>query len=103
MPHAFLLLSLLALSACAVSTSRTNIVVLTDAQTVVEGCTRLGVVEGASPIGGILLLDQQREAAIKRLKSSGAEMGGTHVLTTVADIKWKGPDTSGTVYKCVRS
>jgi hypothetical protein len=93
---------MLALSACAIPTSRSNIVVITEAQTVVEGCQRLGVIDGGSPLRQVLLVDQQREAALSRLKIAAAEMGGTHVLTPIADIKWKGPDTSGTVFKCVR-
>jgi hypothetical protein len=48
----------------------------------------------------VLILDKARDAALARLKTRGADMGGTHVLSSVADIKWKGPSTAGTVYKC---
>jgi hypothetical protein len=95
-----LLLPICALAGCAIATSRSNVVVLTDSQVVVEGCAKLGEIDGGSPLGQALLLDQQREAAIARLKIRGADLGGTHVFTTVADIKWKGPETSGQVYRC---
>ncbi len=88
------------LGACAISTSRSNIVVLTDAKTVVEPCTKLGEIDGASELHSILVLDKARDATVSRLKIRAADMGGTHVLSTVADIKWKGPSTAGTVYKC---
>ncbi|MET3890738.1 hypothetical protein ABIE41_001814 [Bosea sp. OAE506] len=94
-----LALSLL-LGACAIPTSRTNIVVLTENKSVIEPCTKLGEIDGASELHAVLILDKARDAAIARLKSRAADLGGTHVLTSVADIKWKGPSTSGTVYKC---
>lgn len=97
-----LLLPLLGLSACAIATSRSNIVVVTDSKAVVEGCTNLGVVDGASALREVLLRDQARDSALARLKIAAADLGGTHVQSSVADIKWKGPDTSGTVYKCSR-
>ena len=88
------------LGACAIATSRSNIVVLTDSKAVVEPCTKLGEIDGASELQSILVLDKARDAAIARLKIRTADMGGTHVFSTVADIKWKGPSTAGTVYKC---
>jgi hypothetical protein len=94
------LLPLLALTACVTPTSRSNIVVLTDNAGVVEGCASLGPIDGSPPLKEILLRDQAREGAIARLKAGAAERGGTHVKTSVADIKWKGPDTSGIVYRC---
>lgn len=90
----------LLLGACAIPTSRTNIVVLTENKSVIEPCTKLGEIDGASELHAVLILDKARDAAIARLKSRAADLGGTHVLTSVADIKWKGPSTSGTVYKC---
>jgi hypothetical protein len=48
----------------------------------------------------IMPLDKSRDSVITRLKIDAAEMGGTHVLANVADVKWKGTDTTGTVYKC---
>jgi hypothetical protein len=100
MSRLLLLLPVCALAGCAIATSRSSVVVLTDSQVVIEGCTKLGEIDGSSTIGQALLLDQQREAAIARLKIRGADLGGTHVLTSVADIKWKGPGTSGQVYRC---
>lgn len=90
----------LLLGACAIPTSRSNIVVLTENKSVVEPCTKLGEIDGASELHAILVLDKAREGAISRLKIRAADMGGTHVLSSVADIKWKGPSTAGTVYKC---
>jgi len=90
----------LMLGACAIPTSRSNIVVLTDSKAVVEPCRRIGEIDGASELHSILVLDKARDATMSRLKMRAAEMGGTHVLTPVADIKWKGPSTAGTVYKC---
>jgi hypothetical protein len=94
------LLGTVTLGACAFHTSRTSIVVITDSKSVVEPCTKLGEINGDSTLGAILLTDKARDTAIARLKIRGAELGGTHVFSTVADIKWKGPDTAGTVYKC---
>lgn len=90
----------LLLGACAIPTARSNIVVLTDNKSVVEPCTKLGEIDGASELHAVLILDKARDAALARLKTRGADMGGTHVLSSVADIKWKGPSTAGTVYKC---
>lgn len=95
-----LMVPTLLLAACAIPTSRSNIVVLTDNKAVVESCKSLGDIDGASELHAILVLDKAREATIARLKARAADLGGSHVLTGVADIKWKGPSTSGTVYKC---
>lgn len=95
-----LLVPALILGACAIPTSRSNMVVLTDSKAVVEPCKSLGEIDGASELHAILVLDKARDATLSRLKIRAADMGGTHVLTPVADIKWKGPSTSGTVYKC---
>lgn len=100
MPRILLALPLLALSACAIPTSRSNIVVVTDNKAVVEPCKRLGDVDGSSTIGAVLLLDMAREAALARLKSRTAELGGTHVLSTVADLKWRGRSAAGVAYSC---
>lgn len=105
MPQRLLLLPALMavapmLGACAIATSRSNIVVLTDSKAVIEPCTKLGEIDGASELHAILVLDKAREAAISRLKIRTADMGGTHVFSTVADIKWNGSSTAGTVYKC---
>ncbi|KRE16963.1 hypothetical protein ASE63_14750 [Bosea sp. Root381] len=104
MPRLFLLSTLLAiplvLGACAIPTSRSNIVVLTDSKAVVEPCRQIGEIDGASELHSILVLDKARDATLARLKIRAADMGGTHVLTPVADIKWKGPSTKGIVYKC---
>lgn len=97
-----LLLPALFLGACAYHTSRSSAVVVTDTQGVVEGCTKLGVVDGKSELHSVLLTDTARDTVVTRLKIRGAELGGTHVVSSAADIKWKGPDTSGTVYKCNR-
>lgn len=99
LPLPLLALPLL-LGACAIPTSRSNVVILTDNKAVVESCTSLGEIDGASNLHAVLVLDKARDAAISRLKIRAAELGGTHVLTSVADIKWKGPSTTGTVYKC---
>ncbi|UZF90248.1 DUF4156 domain-containing protein [Bosea sp. NBC_00550] len=100
MPRFFILVPALLLGACAYHTSRSSIVVVTDAKGVVENCTKLGEIDGRSDLHSVLLTDTARDSIITRLKIKGAEMGGTHVFSTVADIKWKGPETSGTVYKC---
>lgn len=97
-----LLLPLLALGACAVATSRSNVVVVTESPIVVEGCTRLGQIDGNSALRQVLLRDQARDSALARLKIAGADLGASHVHSSVADIKWKGPDTSGIAYKCNR-
>jgi hypothetical protein len=100
MPRFFFLLPALLLGACAYHTSRSSIVVVTDAKSVVENCTSLGEVEGGESLQSIMTLDKTRDSVITRLKIAAAEMGGSHVLASAADIKWKGPDTRGTVYKC---
>ena len=98
----FLLVPALFLGACAYHTSRSSVVVVTDTQGVVEGCTRIGVIDGKSDLHSVLTVDTARDTVVTRLKIRAAEMGGTHVFSSAADIKWKGPDTSGTVYKCNR-
>lgn len=100
MPRFFILLPALLLGACAYHTSRSSIVVVTDAKGVVENCARLGEVDGQDSSQIIMPLDKTRDSVITRLKIAAAELGGTHVLASAADIKWKGPDTKGTVYKC---
>ena len=100
MPRLFILLPALLLGACAYHTSRSSIVVVTDAQSVVENCTKLGEIDGQHSSQAIMPLDKTRDSAITRLKIAAAELGGTHVFAKVADIKWKGPETNGTVYKC---
>lgn len=94
------LIAAASLAGCAVPSPRANIVVVTTAQAVVEKCTSLGVIDGDSEIGRMLLTDQARDAALRRLKIRAAERDGTHVLSTVADPKWKGPGTGGTLYRC---
>ncbi|MGO4171646.1 hypothetical protein [Bosea sp. TAF32] len=101
-PRLILLLPALFLGACAYHTSRSSAVVVTDAEKVVEGCTKLGVIDGKSELHSVLLTDTARDTIVTRLKIRAAEMGGSHVVSSAADIKWKGPDTSGTVYKCER-
>ncbi|PZU92930.1 MAG: hypothetical protein DI527_08090 [Chelatococcus sp.] len=100
MPRLLLLLPAMLLGACAIHTSRTSVVVLTESKGVVEACTKLGDIDGDSTLAPILLVDQARDSAMARLKIRAADLGGTHVLTSVADPKWKGPDNSGVVYKC---
>ena len=99
-PRFLILLPALLLGACAYHTSRSSVVVVTDAKGVVENCTKLGEIDGRSEFHSVLTLDKARDSVITRMKISAADMGGTHVLSSVADIKWKGPETSGTVYKC---
>lgn len=97
----FLLLApALALGACAIPNSASNAVVVTDTQAVVETCKRIGNTNGDSGINQALLLDRARDSALARLKIRAAEAGGTHVLSSVADPKWKGPSTDGVIYKC---
>ncbi|MGX5735789.1 hypothetical protein [Bosea thiooxidans] len=100
MPRFLFLLPALMLGACAYHTSRSSVVVVTDAKGVVENCTDLGKIDGQSELQAIMPLDKSRDSVISRLKIRAAEMGGTHVLASVADVKWKGPDATGTVYKC---
>ncbi|WP_336811089.1 hypothetical protein [Bosea sp. MMO-172] len=100
MPRLFILLPALLLGACAYHTSRSSIVVVTDAQSVVENCTMLGEVDGQDSSHSMMPLDKTRDSVIVRLKIAAGELGGTHVLAKAADIKWKGPETNGTVYKC---
>ncbi|BCB18447.1 hypothetical protein [Bosea sp. ANAM02] len=100
MPRFFILLPALLLGACTYHNARSSIVVVTDAKSVVENCTKLGEIDGQHGSQAIMTLDKTRDSVIARLKIAGAELGGTHVFAAAADIKWKGPDTSGTVYKC---
>ena len=100
MPRFLILLPALLLGACAYHTSRSSIVVVTDAKGVVENCAALGAIDGQESFQSIMTLDKTRDSVITRLKIRAAEMGGTHVLASVADVKWKGPDTKGTVYRC---
>lgn len=100
LPRALLFAPLLALTACVVPSSRSNIVVVTDNKAVVESCKRLAEINGDSGISQALLLDRARDSALARLKVRAAEAGGTHVLSGVAAHNWKGPSTAGTVYKC---
>jgi hypothetical protein len=99
--HRFLtLLPALLLGACAYHTSRSSIVVVTDAKSVVENCTKLGDVDGRDSSQVIMPLDKTRDSVVARLKIAAAELGGTHVFANAADIKWTGGDSKGTVYKC---
>lgn len=100
MPRVLFVLPLLALAACAIPTSRSNIVVVTDNKAVVEPCKKVGDVDGGSGLGGVLLLDQARDSALARLKIRAAEIGGTHVLSPVAALNWKGASTAGVAYSC---
>ncbi len=99
-PRFLFLLPALALGACAYQTSRTSIVVVTNTQGVVENCTKLGEIDGDSGFGAVVPLDKARDMTLNRLKIRGAEMGGSHVFSDVADIKWTGGKTTGTVYRC---
>lgn len=99
-PRFLILLPTLLLGACAYQTSRSSVVVVTDTQGVIENCQKLGEIDGDSGFGAIVPTDKNREMALTRLKIRGAEMGGTHVFSTVADIKWNSGKTTGTVYKC---
>lgn len=89
-----------ALSACSIPTSRSNMVVVTENKVVTESCTSLGVVDGGLGFGQGLLLDRQRDALVARFKILAADAGGTHVLTPVASLRWTGPESTGTIYKC---
>jgi hypothetical protein len=100
MPRFFILLPALLLGACAYHTSRTSIVVVTDAKSVVENCSKLGEIDGQDSSQLIMTLDKTRDSVVARLKIAAAELGGSHVLASAADIKWKGTDTKGVVYKC---
>ncbi|CAM5209808.1 hypothetical protein ARD30_04370 [Bosea thiooxidans] len=100
MTRFFILLPALLLGACAYHTSRSSVVVVTDAKGVVENCQKIGEIDGQSQAHAIMPLDKTRDSVITRLKIAAAEQGGTHVLASVADIKWKGPDSKGTIYKC---
>lgn len=92
----------LALSACVVATSRSSVVVVTESAAVVEGCARLGPIDGTPPFRQVQLRDQARDSAMARLKTMGADLGATHVHSPVANIKWPGVDASGIAYKCSR-
>lgn len=94
------LLPALFLGACAYHTARSSMVVVTDTAKVVESCTKLGEIDGTSGYEGFVPIDKARDTILHRLKIRGAEMNGTHVLSSVADIKWKGPNSTGTVYRC---
>jgi hypothetical protein len=100
MPRFLFLLPALMLGACAYHTSRSSVVVVTDAKGVVEGCADLGKIDGQSQFQAIMPLDKSRDTVISHLKIRAAEIGGTHVLASAADAKWKGEDATGTVYKC---
>lgn len=100
MPRFLILLPALLLGSCTYHTSRSSIVVVTDAKSVVESCSKLGEIDGQHSSQVIMTLDKTRDSVVARLKIAAAEMGGSHVLANAADIKWKGPDTKGTVYKC---
>ena len=100
MPRVLFALPLLALAACAIPTSRSNTVVVTDTKAVVDPCKKIGDVDGGSGLGGVLLLDQARDSALARLKVRTAELGGTHVLSPVAALSWKGASTAGIAYSC---
>lgn len=100
MPRFFFLMPVLLLGACTYHNSRSSIVVVTDAKSVVENCTKLGEIDGQDSSHAIMPLDKTRDSVVARLKIAGAEKGGTHVFATAADIKWKGSDTKGTVYRC---
>lgn len=100
MPRLLILAPALLLGACAYHTARSSVVVITDSKGVVENCSKLGEIDGKSEVQAIMPLDKTRDSAMTRLKIRAAELGGTHVLAGIADIKWKGPDTSGVVYKC---
>lgn len=99
-PTATGVLAACALTACSIPTSRSNMVVVTENKVVVESCTSLGVVDGGLGFDQGLLLDRQRDALVARFKILAADAGGTHVLTPVASLRWTGPDSTGTIYKC---
>lgn len=94
------LLPAMLLGACAYHTSRSSMVIVTDAQKVVESCTKIGEIDGAAGFEGYVPIDKARDSILHRLKIRAAEMDGTHVLSSVADIKWKGLKSTGTVYRC---
>lgn len=98
--RALLLLPVLALTACTVTTSRISKVVVTDNKSVVASCTSLGDIDGASTLNRLLLRDKARDAALSQLKAAGADLGATHVLTPVAELKWAGKDFKGVAYRC---
>ena len=89
-----------ALAGCAIPNSRTNAVVVTDNKAVVEGCRKIGDIDGDGPIGQTVLMDRARDSAVARLKARGAEINGTHVLSEVANINWKRGSTAGMVFVC---
>lgn len=89
-----------ALGACAIPNSASNAVVVTETKEIVESCKRIGDTNGDSGVNQALLLDRARDSALSRLKIRAAEAGGTHVLSSVADPKWKGPSSDGVIYKC---
>lgn len=89
-----------ALGACAIPNSASNAVVVTDTKAIVETCKRISDTNGDSGVNQALLLDRARDSALSRLKIRAAEAGGTHVLSSVADPKWKGPSSDGVIYKC---
>lgn len=99
-PRFLILAPALFFGACAYQTSRTSVVVVTDADKVVASCTKLGEIDGVSGYEGFVPVDKTRDIVLARLKIRGAELGGTHVFSTVADVKWKGLKTTGTVYRC---
>lgn len=76
MPRFFILLPALLLGACAYHTSRSSIVVVTDAKSVVENCAKLGEVDGQDSSQVIMPLDKTRDSVITRLKIAAAELGG---------------------------
>lgn len=90
----------LALTGCAIPTSRSNAVVMTDNKAVVENCRKLGDIDGDGSIGQSVLMDRARDSAIARLKIRAAEMNGTHVLSDVAATSWRRGSTAGAVYLC---
>lgn len=94
------LLALLVLPACAVTRASISKVVVTDSKTVVEKCTKVADLDGSPLASRVMLRDPKRDAAIAKLKSEAAELGATHVQSSLADIKWKGPSMAGVAYKC---
>ena len=76
MPRFFILLPALLLGACSYHTSRSSIVVVTDAKSVVENCAALGQVDGQDSSQAMMPLDKTRDSVVARLKIAGAEKSG---------------------------
>ncbi|WP_157928863.1 DUF4156 domain-containing protein [Pararhizobium haloflavum] len=97
----FGLAGLVILAGCATTETQTTAnVEITSAPFEVEGCERLGTVEGNHNLFGGAMVAIAIEAAENQMKNDAAAMGGNTILMTRSSSGWSGANMAGTAYRC---